>query len=139
MYLRRLLISTQHHHVQWRKILSTTPSSSSAVHCFNSRSKSSNKSSDDETIIQLFRDISDRSLSSSRRDKVGRIHHTVKEQNKRHPRISAANVASNLCRAYLSLPNPSLSQWRKGDEHLSKQQFIKVLFDNNDAKSFFFH
>eukprot|EP00577_Skeletonema_sp_RCC1716_P022402 CAMPEP_0113421808 /NCGR_PEP_ID=MMETSP0013_2-20120614/28102_1 /TAXON_ID=2843 ORGANISM="Skeletonema costatum, Strain 1716" /NCGR_SAMPLE_ID=MMETSP0013_2 /ASSEMBLY_ACC=CAM_ASM_000158 /LENGTH=227 /DNA_ID=CAMNT_0000309465 /DNA_START=196 /DNA_END=875 /DNA_ORIENTATION=- /assembly_acc=CAM_ASM_000158 len=51
----------------------------------------------------------------------------------RNTRISAASLTSNLCRAYLSLPNTSLSRWRKGDNEQqqidSKQQFMRVLLD----------
>jgi malonyl-CoA decarboxylase len=122
MYTRRLLLSTQHQHVLHLRasLLSTTPSTAHCC-CCNSRSNSSNTSGDEINLLQLFRDISDRSVSS-RRDKVGRV----------HPTTSAANLTSNLCRAYLSLPNTSLSQWRnKGDEQQidPKQQFMRVLLD----------
>lgn len=87
----------------------------------------------DETnfLLQSFRDISDRSgrlLLSSSRDNVGRIHPTREGDT----RISAANLTSNVCRAYLSLPNKSLYQWRKDDDEQQidlKQQFMKVLLE----------
>jgi len=136
MYTRRLLLSTQHQHVlQLRAILSTRPL---AANCScNNRRDSSNKSSGETNLLELFRDISDRSVSS-RREKVGRIHPTVvaEQQNNRSTRTSAANLASNLCRAYLSLPNTSLSQWKKGDSEQQidpKQQFMKVLLDEYAA------
>lgn len=89
----------------------------------------------DEThfLLQSLREISDRSVISSR-DKVARSQPTTENQNnKRHKRTSAANLTSNLCRAYLSLPNTSLSQWRKDDDQQQvidpKQQFMRVLLD----------
>mmetsp|Transcript_14670 Transcript_14670/g.22050 ORF Transcript_14670/g.22050 Transcript_14670/m.22050 type:complete len:541 (-) Transcript_14670:62-1684(-) len=118
MFIRRLFLSTQHQHVQLRVLSTTTPGSAG-----------------DETInlLQSFRDISERSSISSRRDKVRIIHPTIEDQSKRNTRISAANLTSNLCRAYLSLPNTSLSRWRKGDNEQqqidSKQQFMRVLLD----------
>jgi len=118
MFIRRLFLSTQHQHVHLR-VLSTTPGSAG-----------------DETInlLQSFHDISERSSISSRRDKVRIVPPRIEDQSKRNTRISAANLTSNLCRAYLSLPNSSLSQWRKGDNDEqqqvdSKQQFMRVLLD----------
>ena len=76
-------------------------------------------------LIQLFRDISDRCT----RDRVRKNFH--EEQNKNSTRISAAKLTSAFCRTYLSLPDTSLSQWRKGDGQQTdqKQQFLKVIFD----------
>ena len=115
---KRLFLCTQHQRVLLRgRVFSSTRGSTV-----------------DETnfLLQSFRDISDRSELSSSRDKVGRIHPTREEQNKRDTRVSAANLTSNLCRVYLSLPNKSLSQWRKDDDAQQidpKQQFMKVLLD----------
>ena len=80
---------------------------------------------DERNLIQLFRDISDRST----RDRVRK--NFDEEQNKNSTRISAAKLTSTFCRTYLSLPDTSLSQWRKGDGQQTdqKRQFLKVIFD----------
>lgn len=114
MLIRRLFLSAQQQHVQLRgaRLLSSV--------------------NETNFLLQSFRDISDRSLISSRRDIVGRSHPTTEKENT-GKRISAANLTSSLCRAYLSLPNTSLSQWRKVDDQQQvldpKQQFMRVLLD----------
>ena len=55
------------------------------------------------------------------------------EEEQKYTRLSAANLTSNLCRAYLSLPNTTSSQLRKGDDQQidQKRQFIKFMLEEN--------
>ena len=105
-----------------RGIKLNTPGSTTCI-CRNS---SYDSSSNDANLLQSFRDISRR--VSSRQSSIGR-QQKIEAWSNTNTQISAANLTSNLCQAYLSLPDTSLSQWRERDKDL-KQQFLRVIVDD---------
>lgn len=78
----------------------------------------------DGTLSSLFNEIDDR-LDKAERSYVNK---TANDLDKRssYQKVSAANLTSDFCRTYLSLPHLNISTWRDGGAS-DKLQFLELL------------